>query len=74
MGKFALMREDEKQDLPEIEDLEKQVIDVLVKQLGHKITDARAMVAQAIKQGPAYTTAEDLFDSVYHIHKNIPTI
>ena len=70
MGKFALMREDEKQDLPEIEDLEKQVIDVLVKQLGHKITDARAMVAQAIKQGPAYTTAEELFDAVYHIQKS----
>ena len=70
MGKFALMREDEKQDPPETEDLEKQVVDVLVKQLGHKVTDARAMVAQAIKQGPAYATAEELFDAVYHIQKS----
>jgi len=72
MGKFALLREDEEQDLPEIEDLEKQVIDVLVDQLGHKIADARTMVAQAIKQGPAYTTAEELFDAVYHIQKDNP--
>jgi Holliday junction DNA helicase RuvA len=72
MGKFALLREDEEQDLPEIEDLEKQVIDVLVNQLGHKIADARTMVAQAIKQGPAYTTAEELFDAVYHIQKDNP--
>jgi Holliday junction DNA helicase RuvA len=72
MGKFALLREDDKQDLPEIEDLEKQVIDVLVNQLGHKMTDARAMVAQVIKQGPAYTTAEELFDAVYHNQKNNP--
>ena len=53
-------------------DLDKQVIDVLVKQLGHKVTDARVMVAQAIKQGPAYTTAEELFDAVYHIQKSNP--
>ena len=70
MGKFALMREDEKQDPPETEDLEKQVVDVLVKQLGHKVADARAMVAQAIKQGPAYATAEELFDAVYHIQQS----
>ncbi len=72
MGKFALIREDEKQELPETEDLEKQVIDVLVKQLGHKVSDARAMVTQAIKQGPAYATAEELFDAVYQIQKSDP--
>jgi len=72
MGKFALMREDEEQELPETEDLESQVIDVLVKQLGHKVSDARAMVTQAISQGPAYATAEELFDAVYHIQKNNP--
>jgi holliday junction DNA helicase RuvA len=72
MGKFALLCEDDKQDLPEIEDLEKQVIDVLVNQLGHKIADARAMVGQAIEHGPAYTTAEELFDAVYYIQKNKP--
>ena len=70
MGKFALMREDEKPDMPEIEDLEKQVIDVLIKQLGHKMTDARAMVTQAVKESPAFTTAEDLFEAVYRIQKN----
>ena len=70
MGKFALMRGDETQEEPEIENLEKEVLDVLVNQLGHKMADARAMVAQAIKQGPAFTTAEELFDAVYRIQKN----
>jgi len=70
MGKYALMREDEQQDMPEIEDLEMQVIDVLVKQLGHKMTDAKTMVSQAIKQDPSYSTAEELFDAVYRLQKS----
>ena len=72
MGKFALIREDEPSELPETEDLEQQVIDVLVNQLGHKMADARAMVAQAVKHGPVFTTAEELFDAVYRIQKNSP--
>jgi Holliday junction DNA helicase RuvA len=74
MGKFALIREDEQPELPETEDLEQQVIDVLVNQLGHKLADARMMVAQAAKHGPVFTTAEELFDAVYRIQKNSPTI
>jgi Holliday junction DNA helicase RuvA len=70
MGKFALIREDDQPELAEIEDLEKQVIEVLVKQLGHTMTDAKAMVAQAIEQGPVYTTAEELFDAVYRLQKS----
>lgn len=72
MGKFALLREDERQELIEIKDLEQQVIDVLVTQLGHRMTDARAMVARAIEMGSAYTTAEELFDAVYQVQKNNP--
>jgi Holliday junction DNA helicase RuvA len=70
MGKFALMREEDKPELPEIEDLEIQVVDVLVQQLGHKMTDARAMVSQAIEQHPEVSTAEDLFEAVYRMQKN----
>jgi hypothetical protein len=36
------------------------------------MTDARSMVTLAIKHGQAYTTAEELFDAVYHIQKNNP--
>jgi Holliday junction DNA helicase RuvA len=70
MGKFALIREDDKSELVETEDLEKQVIEVLVDQLGHTMTDAKAMVAQAIEQGPVYSTAEELFDAVYRLQKS----
>lgn len=70
MGKFALIREDDKTELVETEDLEKQVIEVLVDQLGHTMTDAKAMVAQAIQQGPVHSTAEELFDAVYRLQKS----
>jgi len=70
MGKFALMRENDQQEQPEIEGIEIQVIDVLIKQLGHKRADAKTMVAQAVEQNPSVSTAEELFDAVYRIQKN----
>jgi Holliday junction DNA helicase RuvA len=71
MGKFALMREEDQPEVTEIEDLELQVIDVLVKQLGHKRSDAKAMVTQAVQQNPGFATAEEIFDAVYRIQKDI---
>jgi holliday junction DNA helicase RuvA len=70
MGKFALMRENDQQEQPEIEGIEIQVIEVLIKQLGHKRADAKTMVAQAVEQNPSVSTAEELFDAVYRIQKN----
>ena len=42
VGKFALMREDERPFVPQPGDFTKQVIDVLVKQLGHTALRLRA--------------------------------
>ena len=65
MGKFALMCEREEPAAPVIEDIENQVIEVLVKQLGHKKTDARIMVEKAIKLYSPINSPEELFEAVY---------
>jgi len=71
MGKFALMREADQPEVAEIEDLELQVIDVLVNQLGHRRSDAKSMVTQAVQQNPDFSTAEEIFDAVYRIQREI---
>ena len=65
MGKFALIRPAEYRQAPQVEDFTKQVLDVMIKQLGHKSTDARQMIAKAMKRNDSITTAEELFDEVY---------
>jgi len=69
MGKFALMRETEESVAMVDEDLEEQVIDVLVRQLGHKMTEARQLVRQAVHNNPAIATPEELFEEVYRAQK-----
>ena len=65
MGKFALIQPADYQEAPLIEDFTKQVLDVMIKQLGHKPADARKMIAKAMKRNDTITTAEELFDEVY---------
>jgi Holliday junction DNA helicase RuvA len=70
MGKFALIRPAEYQEqAPAVEDFSQQVLDVMVKQLGHKPADARLMIANALKRNRSITTAEALFDEVYRGEK-----
>ena len=69
MGKFALIRaDDRKTELP-VEDFSKQVLDVMIKQLGHRMGDARQMVDRALKRNSAIKTAEELFEEVYRGEK-----
>ncbi|MGD2030474.1 MAG: helix-hairpin-helix domain-containing protein, partial [Desulfobacterales bacterium] len=65
MNKFALIRELEKIKEPVVEDFSKQVLDVLVIQLGHKLSDAKKMIAQAMKRNSTISTPEELFEEVY---------
>jgi len=69
MGKFALMQETGEPEVVVDEGLEQQVIDVLVQQLGHKLTDARQLVTQALKHNRNITTPEELFEEVYRVQK-----
>ncbi|KPJ76805.1 MAG: ATP-dependent DNA helicase RuvA [Deltaproteobacteria bacterium SG8_13] len=65
MDKFALIRKTEKvQPSGEI-DITRPVIDVLVSQLGHRVADARKMIAAALDRNPGVSTPEELFDEVY---------
>ncbi|VVS92099.1 Holliday junction branch migration protein RuvA [Desulfoluna spongiiphila] len=46
-----------------------QVIDVLTHQLGHKSSDARTLVADAMARNPAVDSPEALLDEVYRAPK-----
>ena len=69
MGKFALIRPDDYKEAPPVEDFSKQVLDVMIKQLGHRSADARRMIDKALKRNSAISTAEELFDEVYRGEK-----
>ena len=65
MGKFALIRKEEQEEIQVVEDFSEQVYEVLVKQLGHKIADAKRMISDALKRNRDITTPEELFEEVY---------
>ena len=65
MGKFALIRKADKPETKAAEDFPKQVFEVLVKQLGHKASDAKRMVADALKRKPFLSSPEELMDEIY---------
>jgi Holliday junction DNA helicase RuvA len=65
MGKFALILPDDYGEAPPVEDFSKEVLDVMIKQLGHRAADASRMIDKALKRNRSITTAEELFDEVY---------
>jgi Holliday junction DNA helicase RuvA len=65
MGKFALIRKAEKKEIPVVEDFSEQVLQVLVKQLGHRTTDAKRMISGALERNSDIRTPEELLDEVY---------
>ena len=69
MGKFALIRAEDRQYEAPVEDFSKQVLDVMIKQLGHRMADARQMIDKALKRNSTIKTAEELFEEVYRGEK-----
>ena len=65
VGKYALMKEAAQEAAATAEDFRKQVVDVLVKQLGHNRSEAIRMVDDALKRSPNVITPEELFEEVY---------
>ena len=63
--KFVLIREDDRTPAIPADDFIQQVQDVLVVQLGHKVSEARRMIGEALEKNPNISTPEDLFDEVY---------
>ncbi|MFC1591742.1 Holliday junction branch migration protein RuvA [Thermodesulfobacteriota bacterium] len=65
VGKYALMREESTEATAHAADFTKQVIGVLVKQLGHSRNEADKMVIEALQRRPDAATPEELFEEVY---------
>ena len=65
MGKFALIQKPRTEATPKVADVQTQVLDVLISQLGHKAGDARRMIAEAMQRNRTIETPEALFEEVY---------
>jgi Holliday junction DNA helicase RuvA len=65
VGKFALMKEEMVPSAVEPENLKRQVEEVLVKQLGHKKTEASKLIDEALQRVPGISSPEELFEEVY---------
>ena len=65
MGKFFEPTAHHKIPASVNEEIFEQVLDVMVNQLGHKVSEARQLVADALERNPDVSTPEDLFDEVY---------
>jgi Holliday junction DNA helicase RuvA len=63
------MREDEIQEPSDVVDFAKQVEEVLVKDLGHRLTEAQRLVKEAMLRNPGMSTPEELFEEVYRGQK-----
>jgi Holliday junction DNA helicase RuvA len=71
VGKFAMMREDQNLFEEEVIDFKKQVEEVLVKDLGHKVGEAQRLIKEAILRNPEIVTPEELFEEVYRGQKEV---
>jgi Holliday junction DNA helicase RuvA len=65
MDKFALIRKSEKIEYPVVEDLSKNVLEVLIGQLGYRTKEAKQMIMDAMKRNTDISTPEELFEEVY---------
>lgn len=65
LDKFMLDAQPASKIPAQAEDFAQQVLEVLTDQLGHRPTDARQMIAAALKRNDTITTAEALFEEVY---------
>ena len=63
--KFALIRKADKRETNVADDFTEQVLEVLVKQLGHKTSDAKRMIADAFGRKQAISSPEELLDEIY---------
>lgn len=68
VAKYALMPETAAA-APVAEDFVKEVEQVLVTQLGHKLIEARKMIEDAMKRNPRISSSEELFEEVYRGQK-----
>ena len=68
VAKYALLPEKE-EIVRAVRDFRKEVEDVLVSQLGHKVHEARQMITDALERNPKISSSEELFEEVYRGQK-----
>jgi Holliday junction DNA helicase RuvA len=49
------------------------VEEVLVKDLGHRLSEAQRLVKEAMLRNPGISTPEELFEEVYRGQKEVPS-
>jgi Holliday junction DNA helicase RuvA len=72
MGKYALLLEEAPAAQPAEPDFKQEVVDVLVRQLGHRPAEARRMVEEAMRRAPHLDSTEALFQEVYRLERGAP--
>ena len=65
MERFALISSKRAEISPLEADFRQQVFDVLVTRMGHKSTEARRMIAEAMARNPSIASADMLIEEVY---------
>lgn len=65
LSDFAIPAGGKSAAVPVGENVSSQVMDVLVGQLGHTISEARTLVARAFNRNPSISSSGELFDEVY---------
>jgi Holliday junction DNA helicase RuvA len=69
MGKYALLRGETPAVTPPKADIREEVVTVLTRQLGHRASEARRMVDEALRRAPHLDSAEALFQEVYRVER-----
>jgi len=70
VGKYALIKEPTAPiSREDKEDITKQVLDVMVNQLGHKRTEAIHLIKEALRRNPQADSPEEIFEEVYRSQK-----
>ena len=77
VAKFALAREGKPEEpapapVADPDGLREMVWEVLVKQLGHRPSEASQMIADAFRRRPDLMSAEDLFNEIYRANAASP--
>ncbi|MDR5694083.1 MAG: Holliday junction branch migration protein RuvA [Armatimonadota bacterium] len=68
MAKFALLQE-EALAPPAPTDIREEALEILTKQLGHRIQEARKMVEEAMARNPRIETTEELLQEIYKVKR-----
>jgi Holliday junction DNA helicase RuvA len=69
MAKYALLQDALPEPVAPAEDFKAEVLEVLTRQLGHRPTEARRMVEEAMRRNSAIGDAEALFQEVYRAER-----